>query len=70
MSKASKTDRERLAKLNDQDIDTSDIPELGEDFFLLAELRVPAMGSRKACIAHNDAIAGKPAPTKDRVRPS
>ncbi len=41
MSKASKTDWERLAKLNDQDIDTSEIPELGEDFFRNAELRVP-----------------------------
>ncbi|WP_282875770.1 BrnA antitoxin family protein [Pseudomonas peli] len=41
MSKASKTDWERLAKLDDQDIDTSDIPELAEDFFLRAELRVP-----------------------------
>jgi len=41
MSKASRTDWEHLAKLSDQDIDTSDIPELGEDFFRRAELRVP-----------------------------
>ena len=41
MPKASKTDWEHLAKLNDQDIDTSEIPELGEDFFRRAELRVP-----------------------------
>lgn len=41
MSKASKTDWERLAKQDDQDIDTSDIPELDEDFFRHAELRVP-----------------------------
>ncbi|WP_053147047.1 MULTISPECIES: BrnA antitoxin family protein [Pseudomonas] len=41
MSKTSKTDWERLAKLNDPNIDTSDIPELGEDFFRRAELRVP-----------------------------
>ncbi|MNQ75481.1 hypothetical protein D3C85_902810 [compost metagenome] len=41
MSKASKTDWERLAKLEDQDIDTSEMPELGEDFFRRAELRVP-----------------------------
>lgn len=41
MSKVSKTDWERLAKLDDQDIDTSDIPELGEDFFRRAELHVP-----------------------------
>ena len=41
MSKASKTDWERLAKLDDADIDTSDIPELDDDFFRRAELRVP-----------------------------
>lgn len=41
MSKTSKTDWEHLAKLHDPDIDTSDIPELGEDFFRRAELRVP-----------------------------
>ncbi|AKK01782.1 3-oxoacyl-ACP synthase [Pseudomonas chlororaphis] len=41
MAKTSKTDWERLAKLNDPNIDTSDIPELGEDFFRHAELRVP-----------------------------
>ncbi|MBB4868251.1 uncharacterized protein (DUF4415 family) [Pseudomonas nitritireducens] len=41
MSKASKTDWERLAKMDDQDIDTSDIPELGEAFFRNAELHVP-----------------------------
>jgi uncharacterized protein (DUF4415 family) len=41
MSKASKTDWERLAKMDDQNVDTSDIPELGEDFFRRAELRVP-----------------------------
>ncbi len=38
MSEISKTDWERLVKLNDSDIDTSDIPPLGEDFFRRAEL--------------------------------
>jgi len=42
MTKASKTDWSRLAQQSDRDIDTSDIPELGEDFFREAELRVPA----------------------------
>ncbi|MGC4010262.1 MAG: BrnA antitoxin family protein [Pseudomonas sp.] len=42
MSKPSKTDFERLSKMKDADIDTSDIPELGEDFFRNAELHVPA----------------------------
>ncbi|MGM0678212.1 BrnA antitoxin family protein [Ectothiorhodospira marina] len=41
MSKVSKTDWEGLAKMNDEDIDTQDMPELGEDFFQRAELRVP-----------------------------
>lgn len=41
MSKASKTDWDRLAAQGDQDIDKSDIPELGEDFFRQADLRVP-----------------------------
>ncbi|MCG5517435.1 MULTISPECIES: BrnA antitoxin family protein [unclassified Ectothiorhodospira] len=41
MSKASKTDWGRLVKMNDEDIDTQDMPELGEDFFRRAELRVP-----------------------------
>jgi hypothetical protein len=41
MSKPSKTDWERLAKLDDADIDTNDIPELDDDFFRRAELRVP-----------------------------
>ncbi len=38
MSETSKTDWERLAKLDDSDIDTSDIPPLGEDFFRRAVL--------------------------------
>ncbi|NWA02093.1 BrnA antitoxin family protein [Pseudomonas gingeri] len=41
MPKESKTDWRRLDKLSDQEIDTSEIPELGEDFFRRAELRVP-----------------------------
>jgi len=41
MSKASKTDWERLANMPDHEIDTHEIPELGDDFFNRAELRVP-----------------------------
>jgi uncharacterized protein (DUF4415 family) len=41
MKKASKTDWQRLAKMKDKDIDTSEIPELDDDFFLLAEIKVP-----------------------------
>jgi uncharacterized protein (DUF4415 family) len=41
MTQTSKTDWERLAKMSDEEIDTSEIPELGADFFQRAELRVP-----------------------------
>lgn len=43
MSKAakSKTDWKRLAEMENKDIDTSDIPELDDDFFRNAELKVP-----------------------------
>jgi uncharacterized protein (DUF4415 family) len=41
MSKASKTDWDRLNQLKDEQIDTGDIPELGEDFFAQAQLHVP-----------------------------
>lgn len=38
MSETSKTDWERLGKMNDSDIDTSDIPPLDGDFFRRAKL--------------------------------
>ena len=41
MKTSSKTNWDRLAKMEGQDIDTSDIPELDDDFFQNAELRVP-----------------------------
>ena len=41
MSKVSKTDWKRLSKMKDEDIDTSDIPELDDAFFQNAELSVP-----------------------------
>ena len=41
MSKASRTDWKRLKKMKDKDIDTSDIPELDDEFFDNAKLVVP-----------------------------
>ena len=41
MSRPSKTDWKRLAETDDRDIDTSDIPELDDQFFRRAELRIP-----------------------------
>lgn len=41
MSKVSRTDWKRLESLKDEQIDTTDIPELGDEFFVHAELHVP-----------------------------
>lgn len=41
MSNGSKTDWDRLAKTDVQGIDTSDIPELNDDFFRRAEVHLP-----------------------------
>ncbi|MCW7551767.1 BrnA antitoxin family protein [Endozoicomonas gorgoniicola] len=41
MKKPSATDWKQLAAMEDEDIDTSDIPELDDEFFNQAELRVP-----------------------------
>ncbi len=39
--KRSKTDWHRLSKMKDKEINTSDVSELGFDFFRHAELRLP-----------------------------
>ena len=41
MKKTSGTDWERLNAMSDEDIDTSDIPELDDEFFQQAELHLP-----------------------------
>lgn len=41
MSNISKTDWIRIDTMKDEDIDTSDIPPLSEDFFAKAQLRMP-----------------------------
>jgi uncharacterized protein (DUF4415 family) len=41
MGKNSKTDWKRLTDQQNKDIDTSDSPELDDEFFQKAELRVP-----------------------------
>ncbi|CAN5480635.1 hypothetical protein BH18ACI3_BH18ACI3_18410 [soil metagenome] len=41
LNKKSKTDWARIDAMTDDDIDTSDIPELDDDFFASAELRMP-----------------------------
>lgn len=41
ISRQSRTDWERIARMTDDDIDTSDIPEQGEEFFANAKLIMP-----------------------------
>jgi uncharacterized protein (DUF4415 family) len=41
MSNTSKTDWSRIDAMKDEDIDTSDIPPLSEDFWVNAQLRLP-----------------------------
>ncbi len=42
MSNTSKTDWARIDAMSDEDIDTSDIPPLTDEFFANAKLRMPA----------------------------
>jgi len=45
MQHTSKTDWKRLSEMSDKEIDTSDIPELDDDFFRRADLHLPAKQS-------------------------
>lgn len=42
MSRSSKTNWKGLSRMDDQDIDTSDIPELDDAFFKNADIKVPS----------------------------
>jgi hypothetical protein len=41
MNNISRTDWTRIDAMNDEDIDTSDIPPLSDEFFAKAQLRMP-----------------------------
>lgn len=41
MTKPSRTDWKRLSTMDDKDIDTDDMPALGDDFFSQAQLHLP-----------------------------
>lgn len=41
LKKKSKTDWDRPAKMSDKDIDYSDVPPLGKEFFKKGKLRLP-----------------------------
>jgi uncharacterized protein (DUF4415 family) len=53
MNKPSQTDWERIDKLTDEEIDTSDIPPLDDSFFAKARLRMPQ--PQVSIIMHGDA---------------
>jgi uncharacterized protein (DUF4415 family) len=42
MSNTSRTDWDRIDAMSDEDIDTSDIPPLTDEFFAKAKLRMPS----------------------------
>ncbi|MCU0570763.1 MAG: BrnA antitoxin family protein [Oculatellaceae cyanobacterium Prado106] len=42
MSNTSRTDWDRIDAMSDEDIDTSDIPPLSDEFFAKAKLRMPS----------------------------
>ena len=46
MNNSSRTDWARVDAMQDEDIDTSDIPPLSEDFFANAQLRMPESSVR------------------------
>jgi uncharacterized protein (DUF4415 family) len=41
ISRKSKTDWNKVSKMKDAEVDTSDIPKLDKDFFVRAEIRLP-----------------------------
>jgi hypothetical protein len=52
----SKTDWARVSALTDSEIDTCEIPPLGDSFFSRAQLRVPTSTSRAEVMFHLDPL--------------
>lgn len=50
MSNTSRTDWSRIDAMTDDDIDTSDIPPLTDDFFSKAKLRMPSSSMAKVAV--------------------
>jgi uncharacterized protein (DUF4415 family) len=57
MNVPSETDWVRVTQMNDADIDTSDIPELTEDFFKNARIRWPEKKQQITLRVDQDVIA-------------
>ncbi len=57
MNNTSKTDWARIDAMKDEDIDTSDIPPLSEDFFAKAELKMPKSPTKIEVEVDNETLA-------------
>lgn len=56
IDRADKTDWKRLESMSDEDIDTSDIPELDENFFKKAQVRNPVEKTKISIRIDNDVL--------------
>ena len=54
MSNTSKTDWSKIDAMTDEDIDTSDIPPLSEEFFVKAKLCLPSSQATVAVSVDNE----------------
>lgn len=50
MNNTSKTDWARVDAMTEEDIDTSDIPPLSDEFFATATLRLPSKFTVSICV--------------------
>lgn len=57
MNNTSRTDWARVNAMSDEDIDTSDIPPLSEEFFAKAQLRMPKSPIKVAVLVDPDTLA-------------
>ncbi len=57
MNNTSRTDWARIDAMSDEDIDTSDIPPLSEEFFGKAQLRMPKSPVKVSVLVDPDTLA-------------
>ena len=56
IDRADKTDWKRLESMSDEDIDTSDVPELDDNFFKKAKVRDPVEKTKISIRIDNDVL--------------
>ena len=57
MSNIARTDWSRIDAMTYEEIDTSDIPPFGDEFFLKAKLRMPSSLATVAIRIHSETLA-------------